>query len=52
LTNVTGVGGGAYGGGGGARTDQAGTGSEGAPGAVRIIWGTGRTYPSTRTADE
>lgn len=52
LTDVTGVGGGAYGGGGGARTDQAGVGSDGAPGAVRIIWGTGRTYPSTRTADE
>ena len=46
---------GAYGGGGGAEDDdddsQLGEGNGGG-GAVRIIWGTGRAFPSTRTADE
>lgn len=37
--------GGAYGGGGG------GPAGKGAQGAVRIIWGDGRAYPSTNTAD-
>jgi hypothetical protein len=41
--------GGAYGGGGGGGTSNvAGTGSGG---AVRIIWGTGRSFPSTGTTD-
>lgn len=44
-------GGGVYGGGGGGRTDQAGAGGVGGQGAVRIIWGAGRAYPSTNTAD-
>ena len=44
--------GGAYGGGGGACDDDtAGSGGSGGQGAVRIIWGTGRSYPSTGTAD-
>lgn len=41
--------GGLYGGGGGARVDNAGAGYAGGQGAVRIIWGTGRFYPSNRT---
>ena len=44
-------GGGLYGGGGGGRTDQAGAGGAGGQGAIRIIWGAGRAYPSTNTAD-
>jgi hypothetical protein len=40
-----------YGGGGGARTDQSGTGGAGGGGAVRLIWGPGRSYPSTGVAD-
>ena len=44
--------GGAYGGGGGAREDStAGAGAAGGVGAVRIIWGSGRSYPSTSVAD-
>lgn len=46
--------GGAYGGGGagrsGANTNSAG--GAGSVGAVRIIWGTGRSYPSTNTANQ
>ena len=43
--------GGAYGGGGGgAHVDYPGA-SGGGVGAVRIIWGTGRSYPSTNTGD-
>lgn len=45
--------GGAYGGGGGgydANNDTAPAGN-GADGAVRIIWGLGRSYPSTNTGD-
>jgi hypothetical protein len=45
-------GGGQYGGGGGGRTDSSGTGALGGAGAVRIIWGTGRQYPSTNTGDQ
>jgi hypothetical protein len=52
--NTTGLGG-QYGGGGGGKSDStAGTttiGGAGTNGAVRIIWGTGRSYPSTSTAD-
>jgi hypothetical protein len=41
-----------YGGGGGGRSDNGpGLGAPGGQGAVRIIWGTGRSYPSTGTAD-
>ena len=41
-----------YGGGGGARDDDsAGFGSSGGPGAVRIVWGSGRSYPSTNLGD-
>ena len=45
---------GAYGGaGGGGGTDGStdGDGGDGGQGAVRIIWGAGRSYPSTSTAD-
>jgi hypothetical protein len=45
-------GGGVYGGGGGGRTDSSGTGALGGAGAVRIIWGAGRQYPSTNTGDQ
>lgn len=43
-----------YGGGGGARrtTGAQAAGLSGAPGAVRIIWGTGRAFPSTLTTDQ
>ena len=41
-----------YGGGGnGAEDDSGNGGATGGQGAVRIIWGTGRSYPSTSTAD-
>jgi hypothetical protein len=44
--------GGAFGGGGGACDDDTnGAGGAGGGGAVRIIWGTGRSYPSTSVAD-
>ena len=47
--NVNGAGiGGLYGGGGGGADN---VGSDGASGAVRIIWGAGRAFPSTNTAD-
>lgn len=46
----TGSAGGAYGGGGGGgTTDYAG--GTGGIGGLRIIWGAGRSYPSTNTAD-
>jgi len=45
------LGGGLFGGGGGGRTDSSGTGGAGGSGAVRIIWGSGRAYPSTGTGD-
>ena len=41
--------GGLYGGGSGATYD--GSSGDGGHGAVRIIWGSGRAYPSTNTAD-
>ena len=48
--------GGQYGGGGGGKSDStAGTltiGGAGTNGAVRIIWGTGRSYPSTTVIDQ
>ena len=48
--------GGAYGGGGGAGnasySPNQGRGGDGAGGAVRIIWGAGRAYPSTLTTDQ
>lgn len=51
--NNSGFNAGAYGGGGGARDDDsAGGGGAGGAGAARIIWGTGRSYPSTLTADQ
>lgn len=44
--------GGEYGGAGGGTSSSAGRyGGNGAQGAVRIIWGPGRAYPSTNTAD-
>jgi hypothetical protein len=43
---------GAGGGGGGGTTTANGNGAAGGAGAARIIWGTGRSYPSTNTADE
>ena len=44
--------GGLYGGGGGACDDDTnGSGGAGGRGAVRIIWGTGRSYPSTSVTD-
>lgn len=54
--NATGKNGGNYGGGGGGQGADSGsyTGgaqSQGAQGAARIIWGSGRAYPSTNTAD-
>ena len=39
------------GGGGGIDGNQAGNGGNGAGGGVRIIWGPGRSYPSTNTRD-
>jgi len=45
--------GGTYGGGaGGPEDDTNRSGSVGGAGGVRIIWGSGRSYPSTNTADE
>ena len=45
--------GGLYGGGaGGCEDDTNRSGSVGGAGGVRIIWGSGRSYPSTNTADE
>jgi hypothetical protein len=46
--------GGMYGGGGGGATNGLnglGPGGTGGSGAVRIIWGTGRAFPATNTAD-
>jgi hypothetical protein len=43
--------GGAYGGGGGGDDNAAGEAGRGGHGAVRIIWGAGRAFPSTNTAD-
>jgi hypothetical protein len=46
--------GGAYGGGGGAgagQPDGVGGGGDGGVGAVRIIWGAGRAFPSTNTGN-
>lgn len=48
-SNTVGGNGGAYGGGGGEK--YSGVDGVGSPGACRIIWGTGRAYPSTNTAD-
>ena len=55
--NTTDVGGnaGIYGGGGGGGATNGttdGDGGDGGQGAVRIIWGTGRSYPSTNTQDK
>lgn len=50
-TTDAGAAGGAYGGGGGAANDDAAAGATGGVGAVRIIWGTGRSFPSTNTGD-
>jgi len=43
--------GGRFGGGGGAGDGNNQSGGNGGPGCVRIIWGTGRAYPATLTAD-
>jgi hypothetical protein len=43
--------GGAYGAGGGGTDTGAGASGVGATGAVRIIWGSGRAFPSTNTGD-
>lgn len=42
----------AYGAGAGSISGTGGVGYKGGPGAVRIIWGTGRAFPSTLTADQ
>lgn len=47
--NNNGGNGGSYGGGGGEKYN--GIDGVGSPGACRIIWGAGRAYPSTNTAD-
>jgi hypothetical protein len=44
--------GGNYGGGGGGAQGEDNDGGNGANGAARIIWGTGRSYPSTLTTDQ
>lgn len=43
--------GGSYGGGGSGGDDSSLPGGNGGSGAVRLIWGAGRAYPSTSTAD-
>ena len=43
--------GGAYGGGGGGGGGVSSAGGAGGSGALRILWGSGRSYPSTNTAD-
>lgn len=43
--------GGRFGGGGGGGDNQDYFAGDGGPGCVRIIWGTGRAYPATLTAD-
>lgn len=51
-SNASGRTGGAYGGGGGGSSSvYRGYAGNGGGGAVRIIWGTGRAFPSTNTAD-
>ena len=51
-TNSPGSVGGLYGGGGGGSPSRYwGNGGDGGGGAVRIIWGAGRAFPSTNTAD-
>ena len=53
-TTDNGGNGGLYGGGGGGGATNGttdGDGGDGGQGAVRIIWGAGRSYPSTSTAD-
>ena len=56
IGNTIGVGGngGTYGGGAGSVCYNAGTETRGTPGsgAVRLIWGAGRSFPSTSTADQ
>jgi hypothetical protein len=50
--NINGGRGGSYGGGGGGVDNQTGaTGGAGGVGAVRIIWGSGRAFPSTNTGN-
>lgn len=44
--------GGTYGGGGGGNDETSGAGGAGSPGAVRIIWGPERAFPSTLTTDQ
>ena len=55
-TNSTGRGGdgGKYGGGGGgdSTSNNGGNGSQGGSGAVRIIWGSGRSFPSTNAENK
>lgn len=51
--NHSGRHGGSYGGGGGGlEDDTSGTGGGGGGGAVRIMWGDNRSYPSTNVADQ
>ena len=53
-TTDNGGNGGLYGGGGGGAATNGttdGDGGDGQDGAIRIIWGTGRSYPSTNTTD-
>jgi hypothetical protein len=49
--NIAGKGGSPGGGGGGTSDDSGETSGDGADGAVRIIWGAGRAYPNTSTAN-
>lgn len=51
-TTDAGRAGGAYGGGGGSANDDGAAGANGAGGAVRIIWGSGRSFPSTNTSNQ
>jgi len=51
-TDGTVNGAGVYGGGGGGATNGASSSKPGQSGAVRIIWGLGRSYPNTLTTDQ
>jgi hypothetical protein len=51
-SNFQGGAGGGYGGGGGAATFGVTYGGAGASGAVRVIWGPGRSFPSTNTVND
>ena len=52
VSPYTGGDGGAYGGGGGGSADGSRPNSTGGGGAVRIIWGSGRSFPTTLTSNQ